>query len=225
MRGPVDRVVAGTLIVRSDTTAGEVGDYGIPMPVNDAADRRVRLDADDRRERMIEAAQHLFADRDYESVSTAELARAAGTTRTNLNYHFGNKRNLYIEVLRRFASLPASLPRGLARSDAPVADTARVLFVRWLDLVEENKASFTALLRAQQSVDEDIATLFRGSLTAWEDRILVVTGMPSTESSRARIRAFQGMISAATSEWLDRGALSKDEVLELLVRTVTALAD
>ncbi|WP_350246558.1 helix-turn-helix domain-containing protein [Rhodococcus sp. D-6] len=195
------------------------------MTVNHAPDRRVRLEADDRRERMIEAAQSLFADRSYDSVSTEELARAAGTTRTNLNYHFGNKRNLYLEVLRRFSALPSNLPRSVTRGDAPVADAARALFTRWLNLVEENRATFTALMRAQRSADDEIAALLRGSLASWEDRILAVTAMPASEASRARIRAFQGMISAATSEWLDHDTLSKDDVLELLVRGVVALSD
>lgn len=174
---------------------------------------------------MIEAAQLLFADRAYDSVSTEELARAAGTTRTNLNYHFGNKRNLYLEVLRRFSDLPANLPRRATRHDLSVADAARALFARWLDLVEENRATFGALMRAQRSADDEIAALLRGSLASWEDRILAVTAMPASETSRARIRAFQGMISSATSEWLDHDTLSKDEVLELLVRVVVALAD
>ncbi|MFF0243128.1 TetR/AcrR family transcriptional regulator [Rhodococcus pyridinivorans] len=195
------------------------------MTVNHAPDRRVRLEADDRRERMIEAAQSLFADRSYDSVSTEELARAAGTTRTNLNYHFGNKRNLYLEVLRRFSALPSNLPRSVTRGDAPVADAARALFTRWLNLVEENRATFAALMRAQRSADDEIAALLRGSLASWEDRILAVTAMPASEASRARIRAFQGMISAATSEWLDHDTLSKDDVLELLVRGVVALGD
>ncbi|QIX53542.1 TetR/AcrR family transcriptional regulator [Rhodococcus sp. DMU1] len=195
------------------------------MTINQAPDRRVRLEADDRRERMIESAQVIFAARPYDSVSTEELARAAGTTRTNLNYHFGNKRNLYLEVLRRFAALPSRLPHGTTRPDVCPADAARTLFTRWLNLVEENRATFIALMRAQRSADEEIAALLRGSLTSWEDRILAVTKMPPSEASRARIRAFQGMISNATSEWLEHGTLSKDEVLELLVRGLVALAD
>ena len=199
--------------------------YGIPMTVNHAPDRRVRLDADDRRERMIEAAQRIFADHAYDSVSTEELARAAGTTRTNLNYHFGNKRNLYLEVVRRFSALPSHLPRGVAQHDVPVADATRALFTRWLNLVEENRATFTALMRAHRTADDEIAALLRGSLASWEDRILAVTEMPDSEASRARVRAFQGMISGATTEWLEHGTLSKDEVLDLLVRGAVALAD
>ncbi|PKZ64560.1 hypothetical protein CYJ73_15465 [Gordonia terrae] len=90
-----------------------------------------RLGADDRREEMIAAAQVIFAERPYDSVSTAELARAAGT------------------AMR----------------------------------------------------------------------------MESSRVSRARIRAFLGMVSAATTEWLERETLSKEEVLALLVRTAVALGD
>lgn len=223
-RGHVELVRSGVPVC-AEAAGSERGSYGTSMTVNRAPDRRVRLEADDRRERMVAAAQLLFADRAYDSVSTAELARAAGTTRTNLNYHFGNKRNLYLEVLRRFSALPSSLPHGVTLQDGSVADAARTLFTRWLNLVEENRAPFTALMRAQRSADDEVAALLRGSLESWEDRILAVTGMPDSGGSRARVRAFQGMISGATSEWLDHGALSKDEVLELLVRGAVALTD
>lgn len=193
---------------------------GLPRSRSTCSARRRRPQrADDR------AAQLIFADRAYDSVSTEELARAAGTTRTNLNYHFGNKRNLYLEVLRRFAALPSHLPRDVTQNDASVADAARTLFTRWLDLVEDNQATFTALMRAQRTADDEIVALLRGSLTSWEDRILVVTKMPPSDVSRAQVRAFQGMISAATTEWLEHGTLSKDEVLELLVRGAAALTD
>ncbi|MEY1673148.1 TetR/AcrR family transcriptional regulator [Gordonia sp. ABKF26] len=187
--------------------------------------RRVRLEADDRREQMIAVAQSIFAARSYDAVSTEDLARAAGTTRTNLNYHFGNKRELYVEVLRRFAEMPAQLPCAVEQTDVPVSTAARDLLSRWLNLVEANAAAFAALMRAQQSADEEIAAILRGSLVSWEDRLLSVTRMEPSRVSRARVRAFQGMISAATSEWLEHQTMSKEEVLDLLVRGVVALAE
>lgn len=174
---------------------------------------------------MIAAAQEIFAARPYESVSTEELARSAGTTRTNLNYHFGNKRQLYLEVLRRFAEMPSRLPHSTENVDKSVAVAARELLSRWLNLVEANKAAFVALTRAQQSADDEVAALLRGSLASWEDRLLTVLRMEPSRVSRARVRAFQGMISAATSEWLEHETISKDEVLVLLVRTAVALGE
>ncbi|OAK56284.1 TetR family transcriptional regulator [Rhodococcoides kyotonense] len=187
--------------------------------------RRVRLDADDRREQMIRAAMSVFAVKPYDAISTAELAHAAGTTRTNLNYHFGNKRALYLEALRRFATLPSLLPRGTVSKDREVA--VEYLFSRWLDLVERNRETFVALIRAQRTAfDDEVADLFASSLSGWEDRLLAVLGLPDDDvAARAQVRAFQAMVGTATEEWLVSGLLTKKGVCELLSRTLIAIGD
>jgi AcrR family transcriptional regulator len=185
--------------------------------------RRVRLEADDRRAQMIKAAMTVFAVKPYDLVSTAELARAAGTTRTNLNYHFGNKRKLYLEALNQFATLPSKLPE--VALDGPVEVGVDRLFGRWLDLVERNRETFMVLMHAQRSPADDVVSgIIRGSLAAWEDRLLAVLGLPEDNpSARARMRAFQAMVGAATEEWLVEGNLSKDEVREMLTGALLAL--
>ncbi|MBY4212477.1 TetR/AcrR family transcriptional regulator [Rhodococcus fascians] len=174
---------------------------------------------------MISAAMAVFAVKPYDAISTAELANAAGTTRTNLNYHFGNKRKLYLEALRRFATLPSQLPRGTASGPREVAVVH--LFKRWLDLVEKNRETFVALTRAQRTVfDDEVAELLAGSLTAWEERLLAVLGLPDDDvAARARVRAFQSMVGTATEEWLVSDLLTKDQVCELLTRTLIAIGD
>ncbi|WP_342661807.1 TetR/AcrR family transcriptional regulator [Rhodococcus ruber] len=185
--------------------------------------RRVRLEADDRRAQMIAAALTVFAQKPYDAVSTAELAKAAGTTRTNLNYHFGNKRNLYLEAIRRFATLPASLPAEAV--GGTVEQGVDRLFARWLDLVERNRETFMALAHARRSSnDDEVAALLAASLAAWEDRLLEVLRLSSADgAARARMRAFQAMVGAATEEWLDRGTLSKDQVRTMLTHTLLTI--
>ncbi|MDV6247470.1 helix-turn-helix domain-containing protein [Rhodococcus opacus] len=185
--------------------------------------RRVRLEADDRRAQMIAAALTVFAQKPYDAVSTAELATAAGTTRTNLNYHFGNKRNLYLEAIRRFATLPPSLPAEAVTGT--VEENVDRLFARWLDLVERNRETFMALAHARRSTnDAEVATLLASSLAAWEDRLLEVLRLaPADAATRARMRAFQAMVGAATEEWLDLGTLSKDQVRAMLTRSLLAV--
>lgn len=187
--------------------------------------RRVRLEADDRREQMISAAMAVFAVKPYEAISTAELANAAGTTRTNLNYHFGNKRKLYLEVLSRFATLPSLLPRETVSGPREAAVVH--LFKRWLDLVEKNRETFVALTRAQRTAfDDEVADLLAGSLSAWEDRLLAVLSLPKEDiAARAQVRAFQAMVGTATEEWLVSDLLTKDQVCELLTRTLIAIGD
>src|SRR5688572_7518797 len=45
-------------------------------------------------DRILAAAKHLFATRGYESSSTVAIARAAGTSESQLMKHFGSKEGL-----------------------------------------------------------------------------------------------------------------------------------
>lgn len=46
------------------------------------------------RDRMLQSARHLFASRGYENTSTVMIARAAGTSESQLVKHFGSKEGL-----------------------------------------------------------------------------------------------------------------------------------
>ncbi len=52
------------------------------------------------RERLLDAAEILFANKGYRAVSIREIIRAAHCNLAAVNYHFGQKRNLYLEVFR-----------------------------------------------------------------------------------------------------------------------------
>lgn len=186
--------------------------------------RRVRLEADDRREQILVAAQRLFAERAYSAVSTTDLADAAGTTRTNLHYYFGTKHGLYLEVLRRFAQLSA-LPVGSGRMVTGPSELSR-LFARWLDVLEHNPQTIMSMIAATApGSDPEVEAVFREGLRAWEDRLIAVLALPDDPKCRARIRSFQGMVAAAITEWLHRGTLSKSEVHALLTETLLGVAE
>lgn len=53
----------------------------------------------DTRQRLIEAAARLFAERGYANSSVAAIGDAAGVSRGLINHHFGSKENLLYEVI------------------------------------------------------------------------------------------------------------------------------
>ncbi len=53
------------------------------------------------RERLLDAAERLFADRGYAAASVREITAAARCNVAAVNYYFGGKENLYREVFRR----------------------------------------------------------------------------------------------------------------------------
>lgn len=55
----------------------------------------------DTRERLLDAAEHLFAEGGFDGVSIRDIATAADVNVAAVNYHFQGKDNLYREVLSR----------------------------------------------------------------------------------------------------------------------------
>lgn len=56
---------------------------------------------DQTRQRILEAAERLFARKDFSAVTVREITAAANCNLGAVNYHFGSKKNLYLEVFRR----------------------------------------------------------------------------------------------------------------------------
>ncbi|MEW5721907.1 MAG: CerR family C-terminal domain-containing protein [Thermodesulfobacteriota bacterium] len=55
---------------------------------------------DPTRDKLLKAAEKLFAAKGYDAVSVREITSAAGVHLASVNYHFGGKENLYHEVFR-----------------------------------------------------------------------------------------------------------------------------
>ena len=109
-------------------------------------------------DRLLDAAESLFAERAFENVSIRELAAAADVNVAAVNYHFQGKENLFHEViLRRFV---AQRDRTLAALDGLLEETGgrprvdqviRTLVRQYLEgaLPGPGNASFMALIARQ----------------------------------------------------------------------------
>lgn len=61
----------------------------------------MREESERHREEILRQATRLFAEKGYAGASIRELTENTGLTRPTIYYHFGGKRGLYLEVLRR----------------------------------------------------------------------------------------------------------------------------
>jgi TetR/AcrR family transcriptional regulator, regulator of cefoperazone and chloramphenicol sensitivity len=75
------------------------------------------------RARVLRAAAELFAERGFHGTTIRDIAARAGANVASGHYHFGSKRDLYVEVLRAtFAEVRALLERGGVRPDPAALD-------------------------------------------------------------------------------------------------------
>ena len=99
--------------------------------------KRVRLDYDERRQLILDAARRLFCQRPYSEVSMADLAEAAGVARGLLHHYFGSKRDLYLAVMRDLLQVPTiPLPDHASRLEAGQVWETSV--EGWMRLIESN---------------------------------------------------------------------------------------
>ncbi len=73
--------------------------------------------AQDTRERLLDQAEALFAERGFYGVSIAAIANELALTKQALLHHFGSKEQLYGEVLKRISLRFAGLREQLADRD------------------------------------------------------------------------------------------------------------
>ncbi|MEJ2235437.1 MAG: CerR family C-terminal domain-containing protein [Syntrophobacterales bacterium] len=75
------------------------------------------------KERILDTAEVLFAEKGYRAVSVREITSAARCNLAAVNYHFGKKENLYLEVFRsrwvpRATRIRESFMKALAGQDS-----------------------------------------------------------------------------------------------------------
>ena len=99
-------------------------------------------------DKILVAAETLFARRGYSGVGLSEIAEASGLGKSSLFHHFRNKPQLYAAVSTRIlGQIEARLLRSLAAGGDPVARLERWLD-EMIDLLAENPTWARVLLRS-----------------------------------------------------------------------------
>jgi AcrR family transcriptional regulator len=167
------------------------------QPVVKAASRSRRpAISNPTREKLLDAAGRIFADRGYQAATVREICDAAGENVAAIHYHFGDKLGLYTQVVQQ--SMQAAEIEGIRNAlnlDSPPQDILRAVIRARLRSIERGDlpdwhfrilihemAQPTPVLR--QLVNEVGTPLFRRLLTLIGDMI----GLPP-ESDKTRMCA------------------------------------
>ncbi len=80
--------------------------------------QRIPALPDGTRAKLLDSAGQVFADSGYQAATVREICARAGVNIALINYHFGDKLELYTEVLRHRSGLPKT-GSSRRRSKAP----------------------------------------------------------------------------------------------------------
>ena len=191
------------------------------------------------KDRLLDAAEYLFAEKGFNDVSIRELAAAAEVNVAAVNYHFQGKENLFHEViLRRFV---VQRDRTLAALDGLLAETdghprvdqvIETLVRQHLEgaLASPGSASFLALMARQMQPGhahmagtffrEMVAPIFGGFSRS------IIAARPCLESEQVSwiSASMVGQIHHFIMRWQKRQDMESDpESLQIMLKSFPPL--
>ena len=116
-----------------------------------------RLPADERRRQLVEIGWRLLQSRPIHEMALDEVATEAGISRTLLFHYFPTKGDFYAAVVQSAGEhllRPVVTPEG-----ASAEERVRTLVEGFVRLVERNRSSYTALVRAAGGGDQRVVDL------------------------------------------------------------------
>lgn len=186
-----------------------------------------RLEPDERRHQILASAVRHFGERPYADVSVAEVARDAGVARGLVNHYFGNKRDLYLAVVRVMMFVPEgemeipgdSRQERIAGAIDWLMTAIEAAGHTWVALASAGAGGLGADPEVQAILDEadDLAT----------ERLLDLVGFTGTPADRRRahaaVRAYGGMVKAISREVIDRRSMTSREARRQLTAALDAV--
>ncbi|WP_224243116.1 TetR/AcrR family transcriptional regulator [Hyalangium gracile] len=191
-----------------------------------AAPRWKRLEPDERREQILKCAMRLFGERPYAEVSTTDIAKEAGVARGLLNHYFGQKRDLYLKVVKRMLRMP-----GLEES-VPMTGTLRERVERsvawYLDTVAVHGKTYVAVTGPGGiGADPEVERILSEADDVAAAKTLEFLGLKVEVGSdvrhRAMMRSYGGLVKATIREWIRSGTLSREDAHLLLSESLITI--
>ena len=186
---------------------------------------RQRLSPDERRGQIFSCAQKLFAQRPYEDVSATDIAAAAGVARGLVNHYFGNKRGLYLEVVRLNSTVSEVAVAGLP--DGTLQERIDAVVTWFLDTLEHTGGTWLALGSGGMGRDPDLERILVEAENDSVERLMEAMGLAGRgtglEQTRAMMRVYAQLARSGAREWLLRKTLSRPQVHSLLAGTLLVI--
>ena len=190
--------------------------------------RRTRLQPNERRALIDDAAARLFAERGYAATRLDEIAAAAHVTKPVLYRHYDSKKELYLALLGKHRAL---LPRFVepATTEEPFLERLPTLLDAWFAYVQEQPYAWHMIFRDTTGDDEIQA--FRRETQAAARAVLagLLQAQPELSIREQELEPMAELLRSAmvglTLWWLDHPAVPRAIIVDLVTRTWRGLLE
>lgn len=187
------------------------------------ASRRERLDPDERRRRLLDAANEAFSTRPFEAVKISEIARDAGASKALVFSYFGSKRELYLECIR--GDLAAMAEAADPDPSLPPRDRFVEGLTGLLDLIEARPFALPGRVPGALGDDPEAQRLVDEINAGVRGRIIGRMGAPQDHPElRFAVESWIAFVHTSTRSWLAERAVPRERLVELQIAAFRSLA-
>lgn len=180
--------------------------------------KRRRLEPQQRREQLLDAAAGMFAEMPYEDVLVEDIAARAGVSRALMYHHFPSKRGLYIAILQRarnrFVARVSSDPQ------QPLADLLARGLEAHIQSFIDHPFEALAINRGALSYDPAIQALIFEELDVERQRLIeqLVAEGHVRDAAEIAVEGWLAFVRAASVKWVRSQNISRAELTEMCLR-------
>ena len=184
---------------------------------------RTRLDPEARRAQLVELGLHMLSTRPLDKVAIDDIAAEAGISRGLLFHYFPTKRDFHVAVAQ--AAAQDLLDRTAPDPRLPLMARLRAAVDAFVDHVTDNRDAYVAFIRGSSGGDPQLLQVYEATRSAFTDRVLDGLDVPTPVPPRLRaaVRGWVALTEEITVDWLSRGDLERDQVVDLIDDALVAL--
>ncbi len=179
------------------------------------------------RERILRAAEALFAERGFDQSSVGEIAYRAGVNRALLYYYFRQKDDIYRQIMIEGMSLLRQVTSNVLEPGMTVREAVGAFIDAYLDMAKTHpglvRIVYREIVGAQHQDSESRAFVDEFVGTIWMLRAVLERGIQAGEL--APHDPIKGVISLfgltnvfITVDYLDGASFSREEVRDHILR-------
>lgn len=163
------------------------------------------------RDRILDAALALFADKGYEATSMREIAEQLGMTKPALYYHFDSKEDIVRALLVDIQSQVGELV-AWAREQPLDDDLRRGVLERWTDIMQAHGITAFRFVAANRHIVHEVSPDRSGMVSSMHDLYQVLAPPPASVEEQLRVRMALMAVNLAGLAGADIDA-PEDEIL------------
>jgi AcrR family transcriptional regulator len=169
-----------------------------------------------RRQEVLRAAAHEFAQRGYHATSMDELSAATGLAAGGLYHYIGSKEQLLFAILAQLMDPLLARAREIEASGGTASERLRALLRAWLEHIEAHHDHMLVFTQERRVLERDERwKQVRESRQAFEEVLsrLVAEAVPEGDT-RLRVLALLGMVNHTASWFRPGGRLTSAAIAD-----------